>query len=57
MTRGERRDGSRRPASVGLGLFIVREIARAHGGSASARSSAAEGTTITVALPVGTGRP
>ena len=40
MTRGRR---ERRAQGVGLGLFIVREIARAHGGSASARSSAAEG--------------
>jgi sigma-B regulation protein RsbU (phosphoserine phosphatase) len=41
--------------SVGLGLFIVREIARAHWGDVSVTSSAEEGTTFTVSLarPVG----
>ncbi len=34
-----------------LGLFIVAEIARAHGGSVAVRSGAAEGTTFTVTLP------
>ena len=37
--------------SVGLGLFIVREIARAHGGDVSVVSDAEEGTTFTVRLP------
>jgi sigma-B regulation protein RsbU (phosphoserine phosphatase) len=36
---------------VGLGLFIVREIARAHGGRADASSTAASGTTFTIHLP------
>ncbi len=36
--------------SVGLGLFIVREIARAHGGSVSARSDEHR-TTFTVIFP------
>lgn len=36
--------------SLGLGLYIVREIARAHGGEVTVRS-AREGTTFTVALP------
>lgn len=36
--------------SVGLGLFIVRAIARAHGGEISARSCQAEGTTFTFAF-------
>jgi two-component system sensor histidine kinase/response regulator len=35
----------------GLGLYIVREIARAHGGDAIVDSSDAEGTTFTVSLP------
>jgi sigma-B regulation protein RsbU (phosphoserine phosphatase) len=37
--------------SMGLGLYIVREIVAAHGGSIEARSSEAEGTTFTVRLP------
>lgn len=36
---------------LGLGLFIVSEIARAHGGSVRADSSALAGTTFTVTLP------
>jgi len=36
--------------SVGLGLFIVAEIARAHGGSVSVRSDG-RGTTFTVVFP------
>ncbi|WP_433927294.1 sensor histidine kinase [Sorangium cellulosum] len=37
--------------SVGLGLYIVREIASAHGGRVSVRSTEREGTTFTVVLP------
>jgi len=36
---------------VGLGLYIVREIARAHGGGVEVASSAAQGTTFTAHLP------
>jgi signal transduction histidine kinase len=39
--------------SVGLGLFIVREIVRAHGGTVEVRSSEDAGTTFTVRLPRG----
>jgi signal transduction histidine kinase len=38
-------------ASVGLGLYIVDQIVRAHGGEVAVRSSEAEGTTFTVRLP------
>ena len=37
--------------SVGLGLFIVREIAKSHGGSAKVASTAEEGTTFLVTIP------
>jgi signal transduction histidine kinase len=37
--------------SVGLGLFIVREVMRAHGGSVEVRSTASEGTAFTIRLP------
>ncbi|KGS14437.1 histidine kinase, partial [Pseudomonas coronafaciens] len=37
--------------TVGLGLFIVREIVRAHLGDATVNSSAQAGTTFTVAFP------
>ncbi|WP_214347175.1 PAS domain-containing sensor histidine kinase [Pseudomonas congelans] len=37
--------------TVGLGLFIVREIVRAHLGDVTVRSSAEEGTTFIVAFP------
>ena len=47
MTRG-----GAKGEGLGLGLFIVREIARRHGGDVSARSSAADGTTLEVVVPV-----
>ncbi len=37
--------------SVGLGLYIVEHIARAHGGSVEVSSSETAGTTFTVRLP------
>ncbi|WP_395808178.1 ATP-binding protein [Archangium minus] len=40
------------PASgLGLGLYIVEQIVRGHGGTLSVRSSAEEGTTFAVRLP------
>jgi signal transduction histidine kinase len=36
---------------LGLGLFIVREIVRAHGGVVRVRSSPADGTTVTLEIP------
>jgi signal transduction histidine kinase len=37
--------------SVGLGLYIVKSIVAAHGGTVDVRSAEAEGTTFTVRLP------
>ena len=51
LTRGPAAIQERRtPGSIGLGLYIVREIATAHGGTADLTSTAA-GTTATVRLP------
>ncbi|MCP3057492.1 ATP-binding protein [Myxococcus sp. K38C18041901] len=44
-------EAERRTGSIGLGLFIVESIVRAHGGSVQVRSNAEEGTTFTVRLP------
>ena len=43
-----RRDHSR---GLGLGLYIVRELARAHGGNVDVTSSDADGTTFRIRLP------
>jgi signal transduction histidine kinase len=37
--------------NLGLGLYIVREIARAHGGTAAVRSDAGSGTVFTLRMP------
>jgi sigma-B regulation protein RsbU (phosphoserine phosphatase) len=47
MTRGTDTNAGR---SVGLGLFIVQEIARAHGGSVQVKSTAEEGTTFVATM-------
>lgn len=51
--RDERWNGSEHGAqrSVGLGLFIVREIATAHGGTVDVASTPESGTTFTVRVP------
>ncbi len=38
--------------SVGLGLYIVKSIVEAHGGTVAVRSTAKDGTTVEVHLPV-----
>ncbi|WP_240359300.1 sensor histidine kinase [Pyxidicoccus trucidator] len=45
------REKGRRRGGLGLGLFIVREIVQAHGGSVHVSSSEHDGTTFTVSLP------
>ncbi|WP_225411527.1 hybrid sensor histidine kinase/response regulator [Stigmatella hybrida] len=47
MERGSALAGS----NIGLGLYIVRNLVLAHGGSVSVHSTEAEGTTFTVRLP------
>lgn len=49
MTRGHQGPGGGR--SVGLGLYIVSEVARAHGGSVAVQSTLESGTTFTVRIP------
>jgi phosphoserine phosphatase RsbU/P len=46
MTRGT--DQGSEVRSVGLGLYIVRELAKVHGGDVAVRSCATGGTTFTV---------
>jgi signal transduction histidine kinase len=43
--------------SLGLGLFIAREIVTGHGGTIAVSSTAAEGTAFTVQLPCAAARP
>jgi len=42
----------RSPGSIGLGLYIVREIVVAKGGTVEVASTAEEGTTFTVRIPL-----
>jgi hypothetical protein len=53
LKRYETREAAsqRTPGSVGLGLYIVREIAMAEGGTVSVTSTAETGTTFTVCIP------
>jgi PAS domain S-box-containing protein len=50
LTRGADREAGQR-GSVGLGLFIVSHIARAHGGSVTVESARTHGTRFRVRLP------
>jgi signal transduction histidine kinase len=49
---GRVQGGSAKPGT-GLGLFIARSIAEAHGGSLAVRSSLEQGATFTLSLPFG----
>jgi signal transduction histidine kinase len=49
--RGATNDPRTSKTSMGLGLYIVRQIVEQHGGRIDVRSSMAEGTTFTVKLP------
>jgi signal transduction histidine kinase len=49
--RGERESRTSNTDGLGLGLYITNEIVRAHGGTISVRSNAADGTTFCVTLP------
>ena len=50
LRRGSRSASQGEHASLGLGLFLVREITRAHGGSVEAASSDGT-TTFSITLP------
>lgn len=45
------KESGREPGSIGLGLYIVDQLARAHEGSVSVSSSHEDGTTFRVRLP------
>jgi len=49
--RGAASREQRSSGGLGLGLYICREVVRAHGGTLSARSAQGEGTTFTGRLP------
>lgn len=46
-----------RPRGLGLGLFVARQIALAHGGDIEVESAEGRGTTFTVRLPAGAPSP
>ncbi|NHC43750.1 sensor histidine kinase [Motilibacter aurantiacus] len=55
--RGTRRVSGPGPQGSGLGLSIVRAVARAHGGSVEAAAAPGGGLVVRVRLPCGTGPP
>lgn len=50
-TRGSLVEERRAPNGLGLGLYICREVMRAHNGTLSVRSTEQEGTTFIASLP------
>ena len=50
---GRAKVGGRAKPGTGLGLFIARSIAEAHGGSIEVRSAPHRGATFTLSLPLG----
>jgi signal transduction histidine kinase len=50
--RSERVGSGRRPSGLGLGLYIVRELVQAHGGSVRVVSAPGAGSTFSVELPL-----
>jgi signal transduction histidine kinase len=51
----QRASSAGRQSGSGLGLYIVRSIVAAHGGSVTVSSETPRGTAFTVRLPIGTG--
>jgi signal transduction histidine kinase len=51
LPKSDSHQNGRPETSLGLGLYIVREIVTAHGGTISVSSTDAEGTVFTVHLP------
>ena len=51
LRQGRRTSSVGGVAGVGLGLYIVDHIVRAHGGTIDVHSTAAEGTTVIVRFP------
>jgi signal transduction histidine kinase len=50
---GRVNSGGRSKPGAGLGLFIARSIAEAHGGTLDVRSDPGSGATFTIQLPIG----
>ena len=51
LAKAKRGPGQRPATSLGLGLFIAREIVKAHGATLGVTSSAEEGTEFTIRMP------